>query len=186
MAEKLMAEVNRVDPIGLPLDRVDGQLKVTGRATYAYEYATQGGAAYGVIVSAETAKGRVAGVDGHARRQFGRRLRSCVRHRTGEDRGDLYHTLSEPSPNGAACNDGDVGWGNADGPYVSAADHKPTGRPPPDIQHSQGERPHHSPLRRRRLRQQIAILCRRDARGNRRPHPPSTCESGDDTPAALS
>src|ERR1700761_1152855 len=58
-----MAEGNRADPIGLPLDRVDGQLKVTGRATYAYEYATQGAAAYGVIVPAAIAKGRVVAVD---------------------------------------------------------------------------------------------------------------------------
>ena len=58
-----MTEVVLAGPIGFPLDRVDGQLKVTGRATYAYEYATQGGAAYGVIVSAAIAKGRVAGVD---------------------------------------------------------------------------------------------------------------------------
>src|SRR5258707_14812427 len=56
-----MAEVNRADPI--PLDRVDGQLKVTGRAAYAFEYATQGGAAYGVIVPAAVAKGRVVAVD---------------------------------------------------------------------------------------------------------------------------
>src|ERR1700730_11034360 len=58
-----MAEVNRADPIGLPLNRVDGQLKVTGKATYAYEYATQGGAPYGVIVPAAIAKGRVVSVD---------------------------------------------------------------------------------------------------------------------------
>ncbi len=58
-----MAEGKLADPIGLPLDRVDGQLKVTGRATYAFEYATQGGAAYGVIVPAAVAKGRVVAVD---------------------------------------------------------------------------------------------------------------------------
>src|SRR3984893_11288757 len=58
-----MAEVNRADPIGLPLDRVDGHLKVTGKATYAFEYATQGGAAYGVIVPAAIATGRVVAVD---------------------------------------------------------------------------------------------------------------------------
>src|SRR6202166_2876577 len=58
-----MAEVNRTYPIGLPLDRVDGHLKVTGRATYAFEYATHGGAAYGVIVPAAIAKGRVVAVD---------------------------------------------------------------------------------------------------------------------------
>src|SRR6202162_183956 len=58
-----MAEGNRANPIGLPLDRVDGHLKVTGKATYAFEYATQGGAAYGVIVPAAIAKGRVVAVD---------------------------------------------------------------------------------------------------------------------------
>src|ERR1700730_4053143 len=58
-----MAEGKLAAPIGLPLDRVDGQLKVTGRATYAFEYATQGGAAYGVIVPAAVAKGRVVAVD---------------------------------------------------------------------------------------------------------------------------
>src|ERR1700675_1837502 len=58
-----MPEGKLAGPIGLPLDRVDGQLKVTGRATYAFEYATQGGAAYGVIVPAAVAKGRVVAVD---------------------------------------------------------------------------------------------------------------------------
>ena len=55
-----MAESKLAGLIGLPLDRVDGRLKVTGRATYAYEYAAQGGAAYGVIVRASIGKGRVA------------------------------------------------------------------------------------------------------------------------------
>src|SRR5208337_4816512 len=58
-----MTEGKLGDPIGLPLDRVDGQLKVTGRATYAFEYATQGGVAYGVIVPAAVAKGRVVALD---------------------------------------------------------------------------------------------------------------------------
>ena len=58
-----MAESNLAGPIGRPLDRVDGPLKVTGRATYAYEYAAQGEAAYGFIVSAAIGKGRVVGVD---------------------------------------------------------------------------------------------------------------------------
>src|SRR6266851_4395709 len=58
-----MTEGKRADPIGLPLDRVDGPLKVTGRATYAFEYATQGGAAYGASVPAAIAKGRVVAVD---------------------------------------------------------------------------------------------------------------------------
>src|SRR5256714_13701270 len=58
-----MAAGKLAEPIGLPLDRVDGQLKVTGRATYAFEYATQGGAAYGAIVPATLAKGRVVALD---------------------------------------------------------------------------------------------------------------------------
>jgi xanthine dehydrogenase YagR molybdenum-binding subunit len=58
-----MAQSDLAGPIGRPLDRVDGPLKVTGRAKYAYEYAAQAEAAYGFIVSAAIAKGRVVGVD---------------------------------------------------------------------------------------------------------------------------
>jgi xanthine dehydrogenase YagR molybdenum-binding subunit len=58
-----MAQTTSTQAIGLPLDRVDGRLKVTGKATYAYEYAKQGRAAYGVIVPAAIAKGRVVSVD---------------------------------------------------------------------------------------------------------------------------
>lgn len=48
--------------IGRPIDRIDGPLKVTGRATYAYEHAMDG-AAYGYIVGAAIAKGRIAAID---------------------------------------------------------------------------------------------------------------------------
>jgi xanthine dehydrogenase YagR molybdenum-binding subunit len=58
-----MAESKFADPVGLPLDRVDGRLKVTGKAPYAYEYVSRGDALYGVIVPASIAKGRVAAVD---------------------------------------------------------------------------------------------------------------------------
>jgi xanthine dehydrogenase YagR molybdenum-binding subunit len=58
-----MAQSNPAAAIGRPLDRVDGPLKVTGGATYAFEYATQGEAAYGFIVAAPIGKGRVIGVD---------------------------------------------------------------------------------------------------------------------------
>jgi xanthine dehydrogenase YagR molybdenum-binding subunit len=58
-----MAESKLVNEIGRPLDRVDGRLKVIGKATYAYEYAAQGAAAYGVIVPAAIGKGRVLGAD---------------------------------------------------------------------------------------------------------------------------
>ena len=58
-----MAESKIGNPVGLPLDRVDGHLKVTGKAPYAYEYGAQGAALYGVIVPASIAKGRVVAVD---------------------------------------------------------------------------------------------------------------------------
>src|ERR1700736_3523551 len=58
-----MAESKLAAPVGLPLDRVDGRLKVTGRAPYAYEYAAQGDVLYGVIVPASIGNGRVAAVD---------------------------------------------------------------------------------------------------------------------------
>ena len=58
-----MAATELAAPVGLPLDRVDGRLKVTGKAAYAYEYAAQGAALYGVIVPASIAKGRVLSVD---------------------------------------------------------------------------------------------------------------------------
>src|SRR5258708_8167800 len=58
-----MVEANLAGPTGRPLDAVDGRLKVTGRATYAFEYAPQGSAAYGVIVPAAIGKGRILGLD---------------------------------------------------------------------------------------------------------------------------
>src|SRR6516225_10223530 len=58
-----MTASNLANQIGPPLDRVDGRLKVTGKAPYAYEYAAQGSALYGVIVTASLAKGRVVAVN---------------------------------------------------------------------------------------------------------------------------
>ena len=58
-----MAKSTQADPVGRPLDRVDGALKVTGKANYAAEYATQGTAAYGFIASASIGKGRILAVD---------------------------------------------------------------------------------------------------------------------------
>jgi xanthine dehydrogenase YagR molybdenum-binding subunit len=54
---------DRQGVLGRPLDRVDGPLKVSGRAPYAYENAGQGQVAYGFIVGAAIANGRVAAID---------------------------------------------------------------------------------------------------------------------------
>jgi xanthine dehydrogenase YagR molybdenum-binding subunit len=48
--------------IGAPLDRVDGPQKVTGAATYAFEYQL-GDATYAFAVQSTIAKGRIAAVD---------------------------------------------------------------------------------------------------------------------------
>ena len=50
------------DVIGKPIDRVDGPLKVAGRATYAAEYAIPG-MAFGVLVGARTGKGKIRPFD---------------------------------------------------------------------------------------------------------------------------
>ena len=49
--------------VGKPLDRVDGPAKVTGSATYAYEYKEPAGIAVGYLVPAAIAKGRIASID---------------------------------------------------------------------------------------------------------------------------
>ena len=49
--------------IGQALNRVDGPMKVTGRATYAYEYWEAGQPLYGVIVGATIGKGRITRID---------------------------------------------------------------------------------------------------------------------------
>lgn len=54
---------DRQGVLGRPLPRVDGPLKVSGRATYAYEYAGQGEAAYGMIVGAAVPAGRITSID---------------------------------------------------------------------------------------------------------------------------
>ncbi|CAN7474907.1 xanthine dehydrogenase family protein molybdopterin-binding subunit [Phenylobacterium sp. LjRoot219] len=54
---------DRQGVLGRPLPRIDGPLKVTGQATYAYEYAGQGEAAYGMIVGAGVPAGRVVAID---------------------------------------------------------------------------------------------------------------------------
>ncbi|GBD47900.1 xanthine dehydrogenase family protein molybdopterin-binding subunit [Methylopila sp. Yamaguchi] len=54
------------NPIGQPVDRVDGRLKVTGGAPYAYEHRLERAPAYGVIVPATIAKGRVRAIDATA------------------------------------------------------------------------------------------------------------------------
>jgi len=49
--------------VGKPLDRVDGRLKVTGGAVYAYEVEQGPRTAYGYVVQASIGKGRIRSID---------------------------------------------------------------------------------------------------------------------------
>ncbi|MGY3617721.1 molybdopterin cofactor-binding domain-containing protein [Bradyrhizobium sp. USDA 10063] len=49
--------------IGQPVDRIDGTLKVTGRARYAYEHKLDRAPAFGFILGASIAKGRIVEID---------------------------------------------------------------------------------------------------------------------------
>ena len=56
--------IDRMAVVGKPLDRYEGRLKTTGRATYAYEYHDiAGNVAYGYVLGAAIAKGRIASID---------------------------------------------------------------------------------------------------------------------------
>jgi xanthine dehydrogenase YagR molybdenum-binding subunit len=53
--------------VGKPFDRIDGPLKVTGRARYAYEYYEEvPNVAYGWMLGAGIGRGRVTAIDAHA------------------------------------------------------------------------------------------------------------------------
>src|SRR3712207_4988389 len=56
--------IDQLKVVGRPVDRIDGPLKNTGTAPYAYErHDVAPNAAYGYIVGSPIAKGRIAGID---------------------------------------------------------------------------------------------------------------------------
>jgi xanthine dehydrogenase YagR molybdenum-binding subunit len=56
--------IDQLKVVGQPLDRIEGHLKTTGTATYAYEWKdVPPGTAYGYVVGAGIAKGRIASID---------------------------------------------------------------------------------------------------------------------------
>jgi xanthine dehydrogenase YagR molybdenum-binding subunit len=57
--------IDRLAVVGKPLDRIDGRLKTTGTAPYAYEQPVPH-AAYGYVIGAGIAKGRIAAIDSAA------------------------------------------------------------------------------------------------------------------------
>ena len=57
---------NRQGLMGKPVDRVDGRLKVTGKAPYAHEIVEGGLAAHGFVVQATISKGTITAIDTNA------------------------------------------------------------------------------------------------------------------------
>src|SRR3954467_14183521 len=56
--------IDQLKVVGKPLDRIDGPLKTTGTARYAYErHDAAPNAAYGYIVGSAIAKGRIKAID---------------------------------------------------------------------------------------------------------------------------
>ena len=57
---------NRQGLMGKPVDRVDGRLKVMGKAPYAHEIVEGGLAAHGFVVQATISKGTITAIDTNA------------------------------------------------------------------------------------------------------------------------
>ena len=56
--------IDQLKVVGQPHDRVEGRLKTTGTATYAYEHQdVVSNVAYGYIVGTAISKGRIASID---------------------------------------------------------------------------------------------------------------------------
>ena len=72
--------------IGQPINRIDGPLKVSGRATYAAEHWDVGQPLYGFIVGATIGKGRITAIDA-ARAERAPGVRMVMTHRNAPAQG---------------------------------------------------------------------------------------------------
>jgi hypothetical protein len=108
--------------VGKPMDRVDGPLKVAGRAVYAYEVEQGPNTAYGHVVQASIGKGRISSIDSAVAEpvrppgritagayQCSGRFRTGVRRGTSAGRRYLHDAIAEPDDDGAACHARDMG-----------------------------------------------------------------------------
>ena len=81
--------------IGQPLDRVDGPLKVSGRATYTYEEWGVGQPLYGFIVEATIARGRLVKLD-TSRAEMAAGVRLVITHRDAPPQGEPDPHVASP------------------------------------------------------------------------------------------
>jgi xanthine dehydrogenase YagR molybdenum-binding subunit len=93
--------IDRLQVIGKPTDRIDGPLKTTGTATYAYEHnASVPHAAYGYIIGAAIAKGRITAIDLREAKPASGVLAIVTAQNTPRiGRGDFYMARALAGPN---------------------------------------------------------------------------------------
>ncbi|SQF98901.1 aldehyde oxidase and xanthine dehydrogenase family protein [Paucimonas lemoignei] len=84
--------IDQMKVIGQPKDRVEGKLKTTGTATYAYEQqATVSPPAYGYVVGSSIGKGRISSIDSSEARQASGVIAVVTYENAGQlDRGEFY------------------------------------------------------------------------------------------------
>src|SRR6202051_3932062 len=81
--------------VGKPLDRVDGRLKVTGGALYAYEMAQGKNTLYGFVVEASIGKGTIKSIDTRAAEQSPG-VALVLTHRNAPEQGSDNHREAHP------------------------------------------------------------------------------------------
>src|SRR5580704_1719197 len=81
--------------VGKPLDRVDGRLKVTGGARYAYEMEQGNNTLYGYVVQASIGKGTIKSIDTHAAEKSPGVV-FVLTHRNAPEQGTGNHREAHP------------------------------------------------------------------------------------------
>ncbi|MEB2869480.1 aldehyde oxidoreductase molybdenum-binding subunit PaoC [Pseudomonas rhizosphaerae] len=84
--------IDQLNVIGQPKDRIDGKLKTTGTATYAYEQnAAVSNPVYGYVVGAAISKGRISSIDSEQARQASGVIAIVTHENAGKlDKGKFY------------------------------------------------------------------------------------------------
>src|SRR4030088_2412816 len=81
--------------LGKPLDRVDGRLKVTGGARYAYEMQQDKDTLYGFVVEASIGKGKIRSIDTRAAEKAPG-VALVLTHRNAPEQGTGNHREAHP------------------------------------------------------------------------------------------
>src|ERR1700704_925058 len=81
--------------VGKPLDRVDGRLKVTGGARYAYEMQQGKGTLYGFVVEASIGKGKIKSIDTRAAEKAPG-VALVLTHYNAPEQGTGHHRQAHP------------------------------------------------------------------------------------------